>query len=310
MESAASMHIPMAMVNKGATCPDFWDSPSFAHSLQWAFEGFPGDSRLAGPGQVLLSKMKTCNGEIPPEPGCGFFKTLPSLQKKVYNILRGEVFPDSGLNDLINLLQQRLSIIFQPFVLDFENTIDLSDLISRLKPVGPNGVSKILKTWLNGWVTSYRMHEGTLHQCLLGCHDGRDSLNHYVQCPHIYALIKFLHGCPADPLQRLALIQPNEEQLKIVCCMFSGYHAIKGLVRSGKFNLRDIDNQAPSFLRESWSVFAQTFCSEAVMYGLNTRAFSLPCFLNFIANGGFFQAAIAAVPVNLMPAVHEHYEAM
>ena len=97
-------------------------------------------------------------------------------------------------------------------------------------------------------------------------------------------------------MQRLALVNPNEEQLKVVCCMFSGYHAIKGLVRSEKISARDIDEGAPPFLREAWSVFAQTFSSEAVMHGLTVRAFSLPSFINFIINGGSFTASIVDIP--------------
>ena len=58
---------------------------------------FPGDSRLAGAGQALLGKLRACNGGTPPEPGSDFLKTLPALQKKVYNILLSELYPNSGL---------------------------------------------------------------------------------------------------------------------------------------------------------------------------------------------------------------------
>ena len=69
-------------------------------------------------------------------------------------------------------------------------------------------------------------------------------------------------------------------------CAFSAYHSVKGNVRAGSYRQSDIDNQTPLFLRESWSVFAQTFCSEAVMLGLQTNAFSLPSFLDYLTNGG------------------------
>ena len=152
---------------------------------------------------------------------------------------------------LCGLLEARLTNIFQPYVLDFDSIIDLPDLLIRVQKLNAGNAAKVIKTWLNGWVTSYRMHEGCLHNCLLGCCGESDSMSHYVHCPHLYALIRYLTGCPADPVSRLGLIHPSLEQLKVVCCTFTGYHCLKALVRSGKFGSNTIDDQSPSFFREA-----------------------------------------------------------
>ena len=136
------------------------------------------------------------------------------------------------------------------------------------------------------------MHEDTVHNCLLGCCEEPDSLSHYVQCPHIFAMMRyFLQDCSADPLVRLGLISPSISCLKVVCCMFSAYHALKGKVRAGIIaapgdNSSETFHNTGSSIRCCWSVFAQSFAAEAGEHAVAHRAFSLPKFMFFIASGG------------------------
>ena len=100
--------------------------------------------------------------------------------------------------------------------------------------MGPSAAMKILKTWLNGWDSSHRIHEDTILRCLLGCDIERDSLNLHVKCPHLYAFSAFFfYECSEDPLVRLGLLGLSRSALAAVGCAFSAYHALKAKARAG-----------------------------------------------------------------------------
>ena len=135
-------------------------------------------------------------------------------------------------NHLKDLLQERVSRMFAPFAIDFESQVNPSRCLGALRGLGASLAVKVFKTWLNGWVTSYRMTEPVLHNCLFGCRGSTDSLDHYMQCPHIFALTSFLiPATNSEPLIRFGLMHPCKEQCKVVACIFSGYHAVKSMVR-------------------------------------------------------------------------------
>ena len=69
--------------------------------------------------------------------------------------------------------------------------------------------------------------------------------------------------------------------MKLVCCTFAGYHAVKNQIRmqGSWFNI-EIDGQRP--LRANWSLFADSFRAEAGELGISVRAFSLPSFFNYL----------------------------
>ena len=147
----------------------------------------------------------------------------------------------------------------------------------------------MLKTWLNGPVTLYRMTEPVLHNCHLGCRDCPDSLDHYMQCKHIFALTSFsIPDTSSDPLIWFGLMHPCKEQCKVVACIFSSYHAVKSTIRETQFASggQNIDFYCGAALRNNWTLFAQTFGAEAGEMAINTRAFSVPAFLRFLINGG------------------------
>ena len=150
-----------------------------------------------------------------------------------------------------------------------------------------------MKTWTNGWITSRRMHEEATHNCLLGCRDCPDSLPHYLQCSHLYALVKFmLHDTElanSDPSVRFALSNPSEIQMKVVCCIFSAYHALKSKVRAREIipsSETDVTtfHGAGSALRHAWSTFAQHFGAAAGEFSIGHRSFSLPRFLILLSS--------------------------
>jgi len=100
-------------------------------------------------------------------------------------------------------------------------------------------------------------------------------------CPHLLALQKFLfQDISDDPLLGFGLKSPGIFSLKVCSCLFSAYHTLKGEVRAGKISVH-----AVNWLSKAWSVFANAVKAEAGEMLLETRAFSLANFLDFLING-------------------------
>ena len=119
--------------------------------------------------------------------------------------------PDSH-NGLINSLQSRVKDLFHPFEIDFVNTVDINLCLETLKSISPACRAQVLKTWLNGWVTSHRMHEPNLLPCIFGCAGEQDTLSHYVMCSRVFAAAKFVVPLTGDdPLVRCGLSQPSKQ---------------------------------------------------------------------------------------------------
>ena len=188
-----------------------------------------------------------------------------------------------------HLIKERLTKIFDPYKLDFENTIDLDESIKVMGSLHATAMARVLKTWTNGWITSHRMHEEYVHPCLLGCQGKKDDLSHYVHCPYIFCIMKFLvPEVSSDPILRLGLVNSTVPKLKNVCCMFSAFHGLRASVHAGKIKLQPLTSTCMNdgtVLRRSWSTFAQAFCVEALELAVHTRSFSLPKFINLLVNG-------------------------
>ncbi len=124
------------------------------------------------------------------------------------------------------------------------------------------------------------MKEDVTLPCLLGCSCGEDSLNHYVQCSHLFAFCKYLFNADACPLIRLGIKCPTTLNLKIVSCVFSAYHALKAQVRDGRISMQENTRT----FRINWSVFADALAAEAGECHISFVAFSLPKFVSFLTN--------------------------
>ena len=150
------------------------------------------------------------------------------------------------------------------------------------------------------------MHEDFALDCVLGCRGCRDSLSHYVHCPHMFAFQRFLFdniserpcdqkggvlhkSISDDPLIRFGIKGPEFFTLKVLSWLFSAYHALEGDIRSGRIIMH-----SSGWLNASWSVSAHAIKAEAVELHLATRAFSLPQFMQFILNGGTHCLAISS----------------
>ena len=147
-----------------------------------------------------------------------------------------------------------------------------------LSEISQSARAKVLKTWLNGWVTSSRMTEPELLNCLLGCEGKDDKLLHYLQCPRIYATAKFIASDTSDdPLIRCGLCCPSAHSLLIVSCIFTAYHAVKNSVRNGGLS------SVSSDFNPNWCLFASSFHAEAVECRLVSTHFAQNAFQSFLS---------------------------
>ena len=138
--------------------------------------------------------------------------------------------------------------------------------------------AKVVKTWLHGWATSFRIKGDFLHNCLLGCADAVDSLSHYLQCPRIFGALCFLWPeTSSDPVVRCGLCAPTKISLKWVACVFSAYHATKAQFRREFEANNSVQVQSDSL----WVLFAQSLAAEAVGGCLTRTLFNPARFKEF-----------------------------
>ena len=266
---AADQWLPLEPLVREKLCTNCWDSPPIACNLREASLGFPNHHQWS---KALADILVSPKFRAP-------FDSV-NIQKAVYNQLVSHRFGYS-LDDTI---MRRLTKLFHPFTLDFKNSIILERCWCILRKNRVSDVIKVLKCWCNGWATSRRYHDDKLLPCLLGCVSCQDSLEHYLQCPHLYALWSFLAGSASpDPLKRWGLIDPEGLQFKYVCCVFSGYHALRRESRrTNEFFEYNQTKLTGTQLRIFWSVFANTFSVEAGELSIYCTQFSLPSFLTML----------------------------
>ena len=221
----------------------------------------------------------------PPLPGGAFYSEFRSLQKRAYSLILGELFPDTTSTNLDTICINRVEMLFSPFEINTDGMTHVDLALTILKAAGGHIALKVIKTWLNGWVTSHRMHETPVLPCLFGCCGEKDTLKHYVMCPHIYAFQRFLFAdISSDPLVRLGIKHPSIQRMQICSCLFSAYHAVKAKVRSGTISVHEDTLTSPT-LRVIWRVFAEALIAEAGGLRVATRAFSLSKFICCLSSG-------------------------
>ena len=251
--------------------------PPFAQNLQWAYEGFAGSGRFETAGQLLRDKFGSELRGMMPIPGSEQFTACKSLQKQVHKVLMGCAFKDIEGAQINVLARDRISKLFAPFHIDFCSEVDVDGAFNLLNHLQPQNALKVIKTWLNGWATSARMHEDILLPCLLGCGTGEDSLKHYLQCPQLYAFCRCFFNTDSCPLIRIGIKNPTISNLKIVSCVYTAYRAAKAQVRE----CRILMQENAGTTRATWSVFADALEADAGEYRIPYVAFSLPKFTSF-----------------------------
>ena len=87
-------------------------------------------------------------------------------------------------------LQARIRDMFSPYLVDWENINFITSLNAcKALHIG----MKVMRTWLNGWHSSSRCQAAQPYPCLFGCHGAQDNLHHYIICPELYGLCKYLY---------------------------------------------------------------------------------------------------------------------
>jgi hypothetical protein len=169
MTTVANEHLPACRSIKSLHYPDFWESPSFAHNLFWAFEGFTCQRKFRKAGATLKQTVTEKNGGVQPYPGGDYFSKSSGLPKMIYSVIKEDLFPEVQYEQLSLLCADRCSNLFAPYDIYADNGANFHDAFEVLdKAGGPVGL-KVVKTWLNGWATSHRMHEDPMLDCILGC---------------------------------------------------------------------------------------------------------------------------------------------
>jgi len=271
LEHAADVHLPLQTLVRNTLTPANWDSPPLAVNLRDASLGFPSHPHFDFSKSDLLCRIKGSDlSKVP-------------VQKLVYD----ELISIKHAFLIHDTIERRLNKLFQPFTLDFINSISLTASLKLLKGSRVADVMKVLKSWCNGWATSTRYHEEIRLPCLFGCNNYSDSLEHYLQCSHIYALWKFMvPEVHEDPLVRWGLINSSNDAFKQIACTHAGYHAVRRHHKeSGSYFCQNMTHINGALLRTSWTVFADTFTVEARELGVSSLKFSVSSFLCFLTTG-------------------------
>ena len=239
-----------------------------ACNLREASLGFPSSNKWSAGGSNTIKAIRKSRAKN------------VKMQKICYENLMQARFIDN-IHDTI---ARRLCNLFEPHVVDCDNLISLDECCCILKQSKVATGIKVLKTWINGWATSYRFHEAKLLPCLFGCQDCKDNLEHYLMCPHVYALTSYLTEGVSDlPLIRWGLQYPSKINHAVISCIFSGYHAVRSDLRANPVFIEHHIRILPApIFRRSWSVYAQAFKTESRELAIQCRQFSLPEFLMFI----------------------------
>jgi len=259
MRVAANEHLPLALSSSTdpSLTPPGWDALSFVENLHNASLGdldmvdFSDSATL----QRFRADPSTCPNRSP--------------QKKLYQELV-EIFHAPGSQaEIHSTLTRRINRLFAPYEINY-NLVNIDSCIHSLNLVSAPSRVKIVKTWLNGWATTYRIKGDFRRSCLLGCTGEPDSLAHYLMCPRIYACVQFvLPDTHEDPLIRIGLRSPSRESLLCTACMFHAYHALKAKINSV------FDACIPDYTDYThyWIFYAQSFSAEAGEHGLTSTLF-------------------------------------
>ena len=98
--------------------------------------------------------------------------------------------------------------------------------------LSPAWAFALLKTWLNAWSTSSRLHSQPILPCLFGCTNACDSLDHYISCPALWWVSGVASSCslpsvPPPPAVRWSLASPSYPWARLAVATYLTYHTLK-----------------------------------------------------------------------------------
>ena len=177
--------------------PPFWDTPSCAYTLSCSFS-------LA------------CDLRIN--------KSISKPQAEVYNNFVNSLFPASWP---LFLNQRLITALAIPAELVY--SINWTDAFLAMRPFPPHVRMILVRTWVNAWTTTTRMHERDIVSCFCGC-SAPDSLAHYIVCPRLWRAVCSSCSEPLciDPLSAISLPHPSFVSVRLSSVAFVLYHKFKG----------------------------------------------------------------------------------
>ena len=105
----------------------------------------------------------------------------------------------------------------------------LGDLSAVLPLVKQHTSMCCFKTILGGWTTSARMHEPVKLQCIFGCRDELDCMNHYLLCAPLWHICSEVINLEAPLIvgERIGIVNPSVDKLRLLALVFQVYHYTK-----------------------------------------------------------------------------------
>ena len=123
------------------------------------------------------------------------------------------------------LLIRRLAVISN-FPFSSFDRLDLQSITACLQCTDKFLAMCWLKTMCNGWCTTTRMHEANKLNCVLGCIGQSDSLQHYLICPIMNALLdEHFQFCIGPTVyHRLNLVASSSQCAVLLASSYVAYH--------------------------------------------------------------------------------------
>ena len=126
-------------------------------------------------------------------------------------------------DDARSLICRRISVLAQ---LDLA-WLDADGGFALVRQLAPRTAFQVWRTWTNAWPTSWRFHDDEKLPCLAGCPSGQgsDILQHYLECPRLWFVIKICTNGPPpgdrrDKLGFGAAARHALLQLAVACSVY------------------------------------------------------------------------------------------
>ena len=191
-----------------------------ACSLREAYEEFAGLQSTV-PGQAFVEVR------LPNPSSLLDFIPTPIFQKDAYSLLLHYLH----LFNWPLYLQRRLFIAFN-IPGSVLAAVDWQEYVADIRQNNGHVAICSLKTVVNAWTTSARMHEQVPRACIFGCGAG-DTLMHYLTCPCLHYVVGVALRTPLPlvapcAVDTLAIHSRNRTRsLQRMFVMFTTYHIYK-----------------------------------------------------------------------------------
>ena len=254
----AAEDLPIARARNSEPWDCHWDAPAFAANLRNAaagdgFRKMEAKSGRRASQQVVSTFIKN------KAPGC-------KVQKLATKAFSEALYPSK--------ISKTLACRFERCFPNEENMPSLEDwkaYITELRKCRPSVATANLKSILNGWTTSHRMHEEVLRSCIFGCAHGADQWRHYAESGILWCHCGFTdHSATPRPIVTSLGIKPvDTDSMLRVATLFLAYHAIEFGVLKVNDGIGTEGNIVPPHVAET---YARNAVERAGASGLSRHA--------------------------------------